>query len=433
LGSVPKGLQKGREGHEAPIDSGNEKKPETRRSDMAQKKRSAVVEEWKEALAEDDGFREAVRAYVQEVLEAEMDEALGAGKWERTASRQGYRAGYYERTLITRVGKLELRVPQDRHGRFSTEVFERYQRSEKALVSALSEMYVQGVSTRKVKAITEQLCGHGFSASTVSRINARLDEELEKFAERRLEEAYPYLILDARYEKVREDGVIRSRAVLVAIGINWDGRRCVVGVELANRETQSSWRTFLEGLRQRGLNGVEFVVSDDHAGLRRAVGEILPEAAWQRCYVHFLRNCLDHLPRKADDDCLKELRWLYDRRCLEEAKRDLAAWLSKWQGRYPKLCDWAEENIEETLTYYRLPPQHHKHLKSTNMLERINEEIRRRTRVIRIFPNNASCLRLVRALTVEIHENWIEATRYINMDLLKEHKREALRKLESAA
>lgn len=400
---------------------------------MARSKRIAVVGDLNAALGQDEGFREAIRVYVQEVLEAEMDEALGAGKWERSEGRQGYRSGYYGRTLVTRVGKLELRVPQDRHGRFSTEVFERYQRSEKALVSSLSEMYVQGVSTRKVKAVTEGLCGHGFSASTISRINAKLDDELEKFARRKLEEAYPYLILDARYEKVRQDGVIRSRAVLIAIGINWEGRRCVLGVETANRETQSSWKTFLEGLRERGLSGVEFVASDDHAGLRRAVIEILPEAAWQRCYVHFLRNALDHLPRKADDDCLKELRWLYDRRCLEEARRDLAAWLSKWQKRYAKLCDWVEEHIEETLTYYRLPHQHHKHMKSTNMLERINEEIKRRTRVIRIFPNEASCLRLVRALTVETHENWIEATRYINMDLLREHKKEALRKLDSAA
>ena len=400
---------------------------------MARGKRIAVVEDWKGLLTQDEGFRAALREYVQEVLEAEMDEALGASKWERTEGRQGYRSGYYGRTFITRVGKLELRVPQDRHGRFSTEVFERYQRSEKALVSALSEMYIQGVSTRKVKAVTEELCGHGFSASTVSRINKKLDEELKKFADRQLEEPYPYLILDARYEKVRDDGVIRSRAVLIAIGINWDGRRCVLGVELANRETQSSWKSFLEGLRGRGLGGVEFVVSDDHSGLRKAVMEILPEAVWQRCYVHFLRNALHHLPRKADDDCLKELRWLYDRRCLEEAKRDLAAWLGKWQGTYPKLCDWVEENIEETLTYYRLPLQHHKHLKSTNMLERINEEIRRRTRVIRIFPNGSSCLRLVRALTIETHENWIEATRYINMDLLREHKKEVMRKLDSAA
>jgi len=238
------------------------------------------------------------------------------------------------------VGKLELRVPQDRQGRFRTEVFERYQRSEKALVAALAEMYVQGVSTRKVKAVTEELCGHEFSASTISRINQGLDEELEKFARRRLEEAYPYLILDARYEKVREEGVIRSRAVLVAIGINWEGRRCVLGVEVANRESQSSWKEFLLDLRQRGLRSVELVISDDHVGLRSAIEEVLAEAAWQRCYVHFLRNAMDHLPRKADDDCLTELRWLYDRRNLQEARSDLAAWLTKWSSRYPKLCDW---------------------------------------------------------------------------------------------
>jgi putative transposase len=400
---------------------------------MARRKRSELAKEWKEAIEGDEGFREVLQGVVQEVLEAEMDEALGAGKWERTQARVGYRSGYYSRTLVTRVGKLELRVPQDRHGRFSTEVFERYQRSEKALVLALGEMYVQGVSTRKVKAITEQLCGHEFSASTISRINKRLDSELEKFAKRRLEEPYPYLILDARYEKVRENGVIQSQAVLIAIGINWEGRRCVLGVELAQRESSSSWKEFLEGLRKRGLSGVEYVVSDDHAGLKRSVAEILPETAWQRCYVHFLRNALDYLPRKADDDCRQELRWMYDRRSLEETRRDLAAWLERWQPKYPKLCDWVEENIEETFTYYRLPIQHHKHLKSTNMLERINEEIRRRTRVIRIFPNVASCLRLVRALTVEMHENWIEATRYINMDLLKEHKKEALRRIDEAA
>lgn len=400
---------------------------------MARRQHIAVGEDWKALLREDDGFRVMVQGMVQEVLEAEMDEALGAGKWERTGSRVGYRSGYYPRTLITRVGKLELRVPQDRHGRFSTEVFERYQRSEKALVSALAEMYVQGVSTRKVKAITEELCGHEFSASTISRINAGLDEGLERFASRELTDEYPYLILDARYEKVREDGVIRSQAVLIAIGINWDGRRSVLGVELANRESASSWKDLVAGLKARGLKGVEFVVSDDHPGSKRAVAEMLPEAVWQRCYVHFLRNALDHLPRKGDDDCMRELRWLYERRSVEEARRDLATWLSRWQGRYPKLCDWVEDNIEETLSFYRLPLAHHKHLKSTNMLERINEEIRRRTRVIRIFPNKASCIRLVRALAVEMDENWIEAIRYIDMDLLKEHKKEALRKLEPAA
>jgi putative transposase len=400
---------------------------------MAATKSTRKVVDLKGLVAQDtELLRELVRESVQQILEAEMTDFLAAGPGQRTEARQGYRAGYYTRTWITRVGKLELRVPRDREGRFSTELFDRYQRSEKALVSALAEMYVQGVSTRKVKKITEELCGHEFSASTISRINQGLDETLHKFAQRRLEEAYPYLILDAKYEKTREDGVVRSQAVLVAIGIHGEGRREILGVELANRESQTSWREFLAGLRDRGLHGVEFVVSDDHKGLKKAIREILPEAAWQRCYVHFLRNALDHLPRKADDDCLQELRWLYDRRNAHEARQDLAAWLGRWQDKYPKLCLWVEEHIEETWTFYRLPLPHHKHMKSTNMLERINEELKRRTLVVRIFPNAASCLRLVRALAVEIHEGWLEDNRYLNMDLLKAQKKEQLRQREAA-
>ena len=396
---------------------------------MTEKKSRAEVIDVKAVLAGDEAFiRKVVRTALQEVLEAEMTEAVGAGKGERTANRVGYRSGYYGRALITRIGKLELRVPQDRDGRFSTELFERYQRSERALVAALAEMYVQGVSTRKVKAITEELCGHAFSASSISAINKKLDESLAQFAHRRLTDAFPYLILDARYEKVREAGVIASQAVLVAIGVDWDGRRQVLGVELANRESRSSWRDFLLGLRERGLHGVEFVVADDHAGLKGSIREVLPEAAYQRCYVHFLRNALDYVPRKVDDDCLQELRWIYDRRDLAEARADLAAWIGKWQAKYSRLVAWVEENIEETLSFYRLPRQHHKHLKSTNMLERLNEEIKRRTHVVRIFPNAESCLRLVRALCVETHENWLEAHRYLNMDYLRELKKEALRR-----
>jgi len=391
---------------------------------MTKTKAIITAEELKQALTQDSDFlKPLVQLVLQEVLEAEMEDTLGAGKGERVEGRKGYRSGYYTRGLITRVGKLELRVPQDRQGRFSTEIFERYQRSEKAFVNTLAEMYIQGVSTRKVKAVTEELCGHAFSASTVSTMNVRLDHELAQFSSRRLEAEYPYLILDARYEKVRLDGVIRSQAVLVAIGINWDGRREVLGVELANRESLNSWKEFLDGLRQRGLRGTELVITDDHQGLKKAVAEVFPEAAWQRCYVHFLRNAIDHLPRKADDDCLMELRWLYDRKNLDEARRDLGVWLAKWQARYPKLCNWVEENIEETLTFYRWPLAHHKHLKSTNMLERVNEELKRRSHVIRIFPNPESCLRLMRALAVEIHEDWIEQHRYLNMELLREHKK----------
>lgn len=374
-----------------------------------------------------DLLRQMVQECVQELLEAEMEQTVGARKSERADGRRGYRSGYYERKLITRVGTIDVRVPQDRDGRFSTEIFERYSRSEKALVATLVEMYVQGVSTRKVKAITEELCGHEFSASAVSRVSKTLDEQLHSFAERPLDEANPYLILDARYERVRDGGVVRRRAVLIAIGVNNEGRRCVLGVDLANRESRSSWRDFLAGLTERGLRGVEFVVSDDHEGLKQAVFQTFPGVLWQRCYVHFLRNALDHLPRKKDDDCIIELRWIYERRTVAEARADLATWLKKWQPKYAKLCDWVEENIEETLTFFRLPAQHHKHMRSSNLLERFNEEIRRRTYVVRVFPNEESALRLIRALAAEQHEEWQEGSRYLSMQLLWEQKKEALR------
>ena len=333
-----------------------------------------------------DMMQPLVEWLLQQVLEAEMSEALGAAKSERCEGRLGHRSGYYPRRLVTRVGTMELRVPQDRAGRFSTQLFERYQRSEKALVAALVEMYVQGVSTRKIKTITEELCGHEFSASAISELNVKLDGELERFARRALEAEFPYLILDARYEKVREEGVIRSRAVLVAIGIDPEGRRQILAVELAGRESAASWRELLLSLKARGLCGVRLAISDDHAGLKRALAEVLPEAAWQRCYVHFLRNALDHLPRKGGDDCLTELRWLYGRRDGTEARVHLAAWLERWSAKYPRLTTWVEEGIEETFTFYRLPHTHHKHLKSTNLLERLNQEIGRASCRERVSP-----------------------------------------------
>jgi putative transposase len=391
---------------------------------MTRKIDSKPVPKLKALMAQEPDFMQPlVQWLLQEVLEAEMSEALGAAKSERTEGRQGYRSGYYSRRLITRVGTLELRVPQDRAGRFSTELFARYQRSEKALVAALVEMYVQGVSTRKIKAITEELCGHDFSASAISELNTKLDAQLEAFARRKLEEPMPYLILDARYEKVREGGVICSRAVLVAIGIDWEGRRQILAVEIAGRESTTSWRELLLSLKQRGLSGVRLAVSDDHPGLKRALAEVLPEASWQRCYVHFLRNALDHLPRKADDDCLTELRWLYDRRDGTEARQHLAAWIERWQAKYPKLTAWVEDQIEETFTFYRLPQSHHKHLKSTNLLERFNQELKRRSLVVRIFPNEQSCLRLIRALAAEQHEEWLDGARYLDMQPLADlHK-----------
>ena len=379
-------------------------------------------------MAQPDFLMPVVQEAVQAMLEVEMEECLQAGKHERSEERLGYRSGYYRRRLITRVGTIALRVPQDRAGHFSTQVFEQYQRSEKALVAALAQMYVKGVSTRKVKSITEELCGHEFSASSISAITSKLDQQLEEFARRRLEEAFPYLILDARYEKVRHNGSIGSRAILIALGVDWDGRRQVLAAEWANRESVSSWRELLLQLKERGLKGVQFCVSDNHPGLKQAVSEVLAEAMWQRCYVHFLRNALDHLPRKADDDCLMELRWLYDRHDVNEARADLGKWLTKWSGKYPRLCQWVEDNIEETWTFYSLPRQHHKHMKSTNMLERLNQEFKRRTLVVRIFPDEQSCLRLIRALAAEVHEDWMEDHRYLNMEALKEQMKKPMLK-----
>ena len=394
---------------------------------MTKEKLAPKLEEVKAIFTENpDAFRRLLQKIVQDTLESEIENFLEAGPYERTETRRGYRAGYYSRRMETRVGTLTLRVPQDRQGNFKTELFERYQRSEKALVSTMMEMYIEGVSTRKVAKVTEVLCGTEFSAATVSSLTKKMDESLKKFANRPLTEAYPYIILDARYEKVRIDGIVQNQAVLIALGISWDGRREVLGVELAPRESKSIWKDFLIGLKERGLHGVEFVVSDDHCGIRNAVSSVLTEAVWQRCYVHFLRNALDHMPKKhIDPACMMELRWIYDRRTIDEAMSDLQAWLSKWSEKYPSLCEWVEENIHETLSFYKLPHLHHKHLKSTNMLERMNQEIKRRTHIIRTFPNRESCLRMVRALAVETHEAWQVETRYLNMDELKEYKKEA--------
>lgn len=300
-----------------------------------------------------------------------------------------------------------MRIPRDRNGDFSTELFERYQRSEKALLLSLSEMYIQGVSTRKIATITEQLCGSKFSASTVSNINKTLDEQLNSFAKRSLIKAYRYVMFDARYEKVRDRGMVTSQAVLIAVGITDEGKKEVLGIELANRESRSSWKEFLILLRNRGLHGVEFIVSDHHEGLKNAIREIFPEALWQRCFVHFLRNAIDYLPRKIDESCLQELKQIYEKGTREEALHYLTIWIDRWEKKCAKLCLWAEENIEETLSFYQLNLEDRKIMRSTNLLERVNQEIKRRTRVVRIFPNEESCLRLIRALGIEIHEEWL--------------------------
>ena len=282
-------------------------------------------------------------------------------------------------------------------------------------MSTLAEMYVQGISTRKVARLAEDLCGHEFSPSTISAMVSTLDGSLQAFAERRLEEPFPYVALDARYEKALEGGSVRSRAVQIALGIDAGGRRHVLAVELASRESEVSWTEFLSGLKERGLRGVEFVVSDSHEGLKNAISKVLPAALWQRCGVHFLRNARDRLSRSADPACLEGLKRLWGHETLPEARAALNAWVERWSEEkgHGKLVEWVENNVQETLAVYRLPVQHRQRMKSTNMLERYNEEIRRRTRVVRIFPNEKSCLRLIRALAAETHDQWIAGPRYL--------------------
>ena len=368
-------------------------------------------------LTDDTAFVEqVVQQAVQAVLEADMTEHLKAAKSERTADRVAYRSGYYSRKLRMKVGTIELRVPQSRDGKFNTQVFERYRRSEKAFVSTLIEMYVNGTSTRKVGKIAEQLCGHRISATTISAMVATLDEELAAFAARRLDEVeYPYVMVDARYEKVREAGAIRSRAVQIAVGIDTAGQRHMLAVELAEKESEASWTAFLTGLKERGLHGVQYVVSDSHEGLKRAIEKVFTTALWQRCAVHFRRNANDRVTRHTDPACTDTLSGMWDHENLDRARAALQAWVERW-GDEPgcdKLVTWVEEHIEETFSVYRLPRRHRRRMKSTNMLERFNEEIRRRTRVVRIFPNAASCLRLIRALAAETHEQWISGKRYL--------------------
>jgi len=386
---------------------------------MAPKKSTSMInqDQLKELLQnEGDVLKPLIQDLMNEILSAEMDDCLQANSYERTGKRLGYRSGYYPRKLVTRFGQIELAVPQDRQGEFKTALFERYSRSEKALVTALVQMYLQGVATRRVKAITEELVGHRFSSSSISRLVVKLDEELARWAQRPLTNTFPYLILDARYERVRQDGCVRSQAVLIAIGIDQAGFRHILGVDLAEKESATSWQEFLVGLKERGLRGVNMVVSDAHEGLQKAISRCFTTACWQRCYVHFLRNLRDRLPKRHADDVYQELRWVYDRRKRDEAEADLATWLTKWEDRYPSLCDWVESNIQSTLSYLNLPVSHHKHLKSTNMLERLNEEIKRRTHLLRTFPDKPSCLRLIRALAVEKHEYWTSDKRYLNME-----------------
>jgi transposase-like protein len=371
-----------------------------------------------EAVAGDrDLMKALMKEALQEVLEGEMTEFLGAEPGERTEARNGYRAGYYGRNLVTRIGKLELRVPRDRGGEFSTALFERYARSEKALVAALAEMYVQGVSTRKVTDILVKLLGPEVSISStqVSRAAEQLDTGLAAWRERPLDDT-PYLFLDARYERVREAGRLVDCAVLVATGITKDGHRRVLGVSVALSEAEIHWRAFLDGLIRRGLRGVKLIVSDAHAGLNAARRATLPSVPWQRCQFHLQQNAQAYVTRLDQrKPVAQRIRAIFNAPDRVEAERLMKQTIEFWAVDAPKLAQWAEENLPEGFAAFDVPLGQRVRLRTTNGLERINREIKRRTRVASIFPNTASCLRLVSALLAECDEDWMTGKIYLNL------------------
>jgi transposase-like protein len=379
-----------------------------------------------EVLLDDPDFlRRIVERVVQQMLEAEMTEHIGAAPYERSATRTGQRNGYKPRALRTRVGTLNLLVPQDREGTFSTRLFSRYQRNEKALVLALMEMYLEGVSTRKVKEVTEELCGASFSRSTVSNLAAGLDAELEAWRERRLEaEAYPYLFVDARYEKVRVDHKVVSQGVLVVSAVSDDGMREILGVEVADTESEATYQELFRSLKARGLKGVELVTSDDHEGLKAAIGRHFQGASHQRCQVHYARNLLGMVGANKRKELAADLRAIFAAPAREQALGIASAVADRWRGKgYEKIACHLEEHIEECLECLAFPESHRRRIRTTNGLERFNQELKRRTRVVRIFPNRESCLRLVTALAVEQSEEWLTGRRYLDMEELREHRR----------
>jgi putative transposase len=379
-----------------------------------------------EVLLDDSGFlREIVERVVQQILEAEMTEHIGAAPYERIERRTGHRNGHKPRMLRTRVGTLNLLVPQDREGTFSTRLFSRYQRNEKALCLALMEMYVEGVSTRKVKDVTEALCGTSFSKSLVSDLAGSLDSELEAWRNRPLEaKAYPYLFVDARYEKVRVDHRIVTQGVLIVSGVREDGFREILAVEVADTESEATYHELFRSLKRRGLSGVELVVSDDHEGLKSAVCRHFQGAAHQRCQVHYMRNLLGMVGASRRKELGADLRATFAAPNREQALRIASSVAEKWRGKgIEKVSEHIEEHIEECLTCLAFPESHRRRIRTTNGLERLNQEIKRRTRVVRIFPNRESCLRLVSALAVEQSEEWVTGRRYLDMEELCEHRR----------
>jgi len=360
-----------------------------------------------------DGMAEAMQLLLNECMKIERRQALGVGPYERGEARRGQANGFKPKTVKTRIGALKLSVPQVRGASFYPQVLERGTRSERALRLALAEMYVQGVSTSKVTKITEELCGCEISSSDVSRATALLDEEFEQWRTRPLG-LVKYLILDARYEKVRHGGQVRDCAVLVAIGVDAEGRRSILGVSVSLSEAEVHWRTFFQSLLKRGLHGMELIVSDAHAGLKEARQACFNGVAWQRCQFHLMHNALAHVPRQEMKSAvMDDVRSVFDAADQPAAEQQLARVVRKYQSSAPALASWMEENIPEGLAIFVVPASHRRRLRTTNVLERLNRELKRRTRVATLFPNEASLLRLITGVLIEISEEWETAKRYV--------------------
>lgn len=363
-----------------------------------------------------DGLGDAVSMLINEAMRLERERHLGLAPYERSPQRAGYANGYKPKTVKSRIGALELAVPQVREGGFYPAALERGLRSERALKLALAEMYVSGVSTRKVARVTEQLCGFEVSSSQVSRCAEALDGELSAWRERPLG-AYPYVVLDARYEKMRHGGTVVDCAVLLAMGVDAQGKRELLGVSVALSEAEVHWRTFLQHLAARGLHGVKLFVSDDHAGLKAARAAVFPAVAWQRCQFHLQQNAGHYVPIRAlKKPVAADIRAVFDAPDEADAKRLIQRFMRTYEAKAPKLAQWAETALPEGLAVLALPRHHRRRLRTSNAIEVVNREIKRRTRVATLFPNEASCLRLVTAVAMEISQDWQTGRRYLNMN-----------------
>ena len=363
-----------------------------------------------------DVLPELIRIVINAAMRAERSEHLQAAPYQHSEERRGYANGYKPKTMRTRIGDITFAVPQVREGGFYPQALEKGLRSERALTLALAEMYVQGVSTRKVQAITEQLCGVSITSSAVSQAALQLDTELEKWRERSLGE-YPFLFLDAYYEQVREDGHVRNLAVLVAVGVTPAGKREILGISVSLSEHEVHWRMFLERLKQRGLGGVQLITSDDHAGLRAARVAVFGGLPWQRCQFHLQQNAQAYVPHKhMQAEVAADIRMIFDAPDRATAEACLAKAVTKYKQSASRLSEWMTTNLPEGLTCFAFPAVFRKLLRTTNGVERLHREVRRRARVVSIFPNSASCLRLVSAILTEISEEWLTGRTYINFE-----------------